>query len=66
MAEVHFCKKNLSQGVDKLIGQMEEELADVEVKLERCLEFCEDCASRPIAITNGYFIKDDSIERLYE
>ncbi len=66
MPEVHFCKNNLSKGIDKLRDKIEEELPDVEVRIERCLEFCHDCALHPIAIIKGTFINADTVDSLYE
>ncbi|MBB6219031.1 uncharacterized protein YuzB (UPF0349 family) [Anaerosolibacter carboniphilus] len=65
MPEVHFCKNNLSKGVDKLIDRIENEYTDVSVRIESCIEFCNDCALRPIAITNGFILQDDTVEGLY-
>lgn len=66
MPEVHFCKNNLSKGVDKLIDKLENECPDVSVRVEPCIEFCRDCALRPIAITNGFILQDDTVDGLYD
>jgi uncharacterized protein YuzB (UPF0349 family) len=66
MPEVHFCQKNLSKGTDKLIERLKKEHPDIPVRVESCLDFCSDCALKPIAISNEYFMRADDINTLYE
>lgn len=66
MSEVKFCENNFDHGTDEIAERIESEFEDVDVIVEPCLTYCEDCAVGPFALVDDEFIQADTPEELYD
>jgi len=66
MSDIKFCENNFEFDIDSLIEKIEDELEDVKVDVESCLDQCGLCSEGPFAIVNGEVVKAETVEELFE
>lgn len=63
MARVQFCENNYSQGADEVIEKLQND--GVELEVEDCLGYCDDCEIGPFALVDDELVQTDTPEELY-
>ncbi|WP_027340750.1 DUF1450 domain-containing protein [Halonatronum saccharophilum] len=66
MRKVRFCENNFSQGIERVINLLEEKFEEVNVEVEPCLGYCNDCVLGLFAVVNEHFVQGETIEKLYD
>jgi uncharacterized protein YuzB (UPF0349 family) len=62
--KVRLCDKN--KGKSKVAKRLEEERADLDVKVKKCIDMCGDCSKARIARVDGKKITAKDGDELYQ
>ncbi|MRR07321.1 MAG: DUF1450 domain-containing protein [Deltaproteobacteria bacterium] len=60
--KVRLCDKN--KGKNKLAKRLEEELPDLDVKIKKCIDLCDDCSKARIALVDGKKVVAEELDDL--
>lgn len=61
--KVRFCEKNKGKG--KVIRRLEEEFADLNIKVKSCIKQCACCRDQPIAVLDKVKVTGRDADELY-
>lgn len=60
--KVRLCEKN--KGKAKVAKRLEDEIPDLDLKIKKCIDLCDDCSKTRIARVNGKKIIADEVDEL--
>ena len=62
--KVRLCDKN--KGKSKVVERLDKEMPDLDVKVKKCIDICDECSKDRIARVDGKKIVAKDADELYE
>ena len=60
--KVRLCEKN--KGKAKVAKRLEEEISELDLKIKKCIDLCNDCSKAKIARVDGKKVVADEVDEL--
>ncbi|MRR54197.1 MAG: DUF1450 domain-containing protein [Deltaproteobacteria bacterium] len=60
--KVRLCEKN--KGKAKVAKRLEEEISELDLKIKKCIDLCNDCSKTRIARVDGKKVVADEVDEL--
>jgi uncharacterized protein YuzB (UPF0349 family) len=60
--KVRLCEKN--KGKAKVAKRLEEEISELDLKIKKCIDLCDDCSKTRIARVDGKKVVADEVDEL--
>jgi len=60
--KVRLCEKN--KGKSKVAKRLEEEVPELDIKIKKCIDLCDECSKTRIARVDGKKVAADEVDEL--